>query len=354
MALGNLIRQPRICELGKIKIGGLGEERPAQGGGTWRLPVKLDHFVITTLIRDERGNLIPDTVLMESLSEYADRDGKLRTLPIALLSNDVDEVLQAAWVWYCGKKLGAKSDGQTLTWYHNPNTGARLEKPQVRDWSPEVAERRDAKGYLLFKLHSTMNVVIAAKQARWGGVYKFRSTSQISASQLYGSLLHLRELTGGLLRGLPLRMVVRPVPVAPEGQPKTVFVVHIELAGGDFNAALDTAMRRAQLEMANAKQLHQTQKEYRALLASPAEFDDDIDEETTGQEYHGTASPRNASREDLIRGVDDLCAAMGCSSRDLIVKYSDLDLSRVETVDQMTNDQIATMIEAAMRASQQF
>jgi hypothetical protein len=347
MALATLIR-PRICELGKIKIGGLGETRTAQNGGTWRLPVKLDHFVITTLQRDDKGSLILDEDLMASLAEHADRDGKLRQMPIALLSNDVDEVMQAAWVWYTGKKLGARSDGQTVTWFHNPNNGARLDASRTEAWIP------DGRFNHLFKMHTTMSVVIAAKEARWGGVYKFRSTSEITASQLYGSLMHLRELTGGLLRGLPLRLVVRPLQVAPEGKPTTVFVVHVELAGGDFRAALDSAMQRAQLEMSNAKQARQSQREYRALLSSPAEFDDDVDEEMTGAEFHGTTSPRTASRPDLLRGVDDLCASMGCSVRELIVKYSGLDLHRVETVDQMTNEQLATMVEAAMRDSQDF
>jgi hypothetical protein len=347
MALATLI-QPRVCELGKIKIGGLGESRPAANGGTWRLPEKLDHFVVTTLQRDADGGLIVDADLMASLSEHSDRDGKLRQIPIALLSNDVEEVLQAAWVWYCGKKLGARSDGRTVTWFHNPNNKARLDSPRTEEWIP------NGRFNHLFKLHTTMSVVIAAKQARWGGVYKFRSTSQITASQVYGSLMHLRELTGGLLRGLPLRMVVRPVQVTPEGQPKTVYVVHVELGGSDFTKALDSAMQRAQLEMANAKQLRESQREYRALLSSPAEFDDDVDEEATGEEFHGTASPRTASRPDLLRGVDDLCAAMGCSARELMLKYSGLDLHRVETVDQMTNEQLATMVEAAMRDSQDF
>src|SRR5687768_3771278 len=65
--------KPRLCELGKIKIGGLGEARQKQGGGTWRLPRKDDHFTITTLYRDARGDLLPDKELMDQLlDEFGD------------------------------------------------------------------------------------------------------------------------------------------------------------------------------------------------------------------------------------------------------------------------------------------
>ena len=47
MALRDLL-VPRVAEIGKIKIGYLGEERQAKGGGTYRQPLKLDRFLVTT------------------------------------------------------------------------------------------------------------------------------------------------------------------------------------------------------------------------------------------------------------------------------------------------------------------
>ena len=44
-------RTPTLPERGKIKIGQHGAERQGKSG-TYRLPVKLDHFVVTTLHRD--------------------------------------------------------------------------------------------------------------------------------------------------------------------------------------------------------------------------------------------------------------------------------------------------------------
>ena len=76
----------RVVELGKIKIGGKGESRPTQGGGSFRLPRKDDHFTITTMNRSREGDLQIDEALMRDLlATYGDKDGKLRQLPVRLL-----------------------------------------------------------------------------------------------------------------------------------------------------------------------------------------------------------------------------------------------------------------------------
>lgn len=284
MSLAKLL-SARPCELGKIKIGGLGEERQSKSGGTYRLPEKYDCFHITTLYRGKDGKLIEDAALMESLREYTDPDGKLRTLPISLLSNEIEEVLQASYLWYDGKKLAAKSDGETLTKYADLKSGAWLPAPETIPWKPEWAGLRDAKGNPRFKLHCTMNVVIASREAKWGGFYKFRTTSRITADQLYGSLIQLRQLTGGILRGLPLRLVVRPLQVSPNGQPTTVYVVHVELQGADITAIQSQALAIAQHEVNNAKMLAAAQAEYRQLLRAPDEFLDDDEEADVAQEF---------------------------------------------------------------------
>ena len=114
-----LLLSPRVIELGKIKIGGLGDTRKAAGGGSYRIPRKDDCFTVTTLNRDQAGDFIPDVALMEALAQagYADQDGKVRRLPVTLLSHVIDEVLPVVYVWYLGKTLAARGDGRTLTTY---------------------------------------------------------------------------------------------------------------------------------------------------------------------------------------------------------------------------------------------
>ena len=285
------IVKPRISELGKIKIGGLGEERKARGGGTFRLPVKHDHFTVTTMQRDAKRNLIVDEDLMKSLVEegYADADGKVRRLPVSCLSNDPEEVMQTAYVAYEGKKLAAKSDGKEAEFFYDFKKKQWRDAPFITEWTDELADMTVGTGNdarPMFKMHTTLNVVIASRRARWGGYYKFRTTSEISASQLYGSMIFLKEnITYGLLRGVPLQLVIRPIQVNPEGQTTTVYVVHLEARGDDMEAIRTQALQRAEYELKNALQVGKAHRQYLALMRSPADFDEEEAEEVA-QEFH--------------------------------------------------------------------
>jgi hypothetical protein len=265
-----------LTELGKIKIGGLGDSRQKAGGGTFRMPRKDDHFTITGTRRNPAGDLEPDHSLMESLvaQGYGDRDGKLRQIPVRVLSDDLENILQTSLVWYGGRTVGARSDGRTVTWFCDPSLdggsfGKRYLQPETSDWEPAMLEWIDPRGNKLFKPHTVFNCVIAAQDARWGGVYKFRTTSQVTLRQLYGSLLHITQLTGGVLVGMPLMLVVRPITVSPEGQATTVHVVHCELRGPDLKQIQQQALEQARFKLEFKEQLHRAQLQYQRLLIAP-------------------------------------------------------------------------------------
>src|SRR5579885_1550416 len=130
MGLGDLLK-PRLTELGKIKIGGLGEVRRTQEGREWRLPRKDSFFTVTTLQRTDKGDLAVDRALMDELvAAYGDTDGKLRQLPIVVLSDDPEEILQASWCWYAGKRCYARSDGRTVVWFGDPKTMKAIKEPR--------------------------------------------------------------------------------------------------------------------------------------------------------------------------------------------------------------------------------
>jgi len=312
MALLDLVR-PRVTELGKIKIGGKDEKvRQSKGGGTWRAPKKLDHFLITGMARTEAGDLVQDIELMDRLAQkHADADGKLRKLPIILCSNDIEDIMQARYVWYGGKRVAGRSDGKTVVWYGNPKTMKfRNEGPIEEPWKDEYLDLAGPNGSKLFKLHSVFNCMIASDVARWGGLYKFRTTSRITASQLLGSMMHIHQLTGGVLRGLPMQLVIRPMMVEPDGKPTKVFVVHCELTGADLLAIRGCALELAKSEAENSRQLRTAQIEYRRLLSAPGE--DETYEESTdvAEEFHpetidqeGVDQP--APEEESQVGLDD-------------------------------------------------
>jgi hypothetical protein len=286
----------RLTELGKIKIGGLSKKvlKAQKTGKEWRPPEKYDHFVITTMQRDASGDLIIDTKLMDELiATHGDDDGKLRTLPIRLLSDDIEDVMQSAFVWYRGKSPGARGDGKTVTWFASPQDNLPYDPPVEEPWGPELLNMKLPNGSAVFKVHTNLSCVIASKNSRWGGVYKFRTTSLISLTQLHGSLLHLSSLTGGILMGMPLMLVLRPVKVNPDGKPSTAYVVHVELRGEDLQQLQSQAVEMAKFKLAHISQIQATQKQYRRLLEGPGneapEEAEDINAEFSPDEEESTA-----------------------------------------------------------------
>ena len=278
----------RLLELGKIKIGGLGEERTSKAGKKWRLPRKDDHFTITGMARDSAGNLVVDEALMQDLQQYADPDGMLRRIPIRVLSDEVDDILQARFVWYGKKSPGAVSDGKTVTWYYDRENFGKFDPPKVEPWTPEMLDitipTYSGGSTSLFKLHFNFSCCIAAVEARFGGIYKLRSTSIISFRQIHASLVHISQLTGGVLVGMPLFLVVRPILVNVDDKPTTVHVVHVELRGRDLQQIQEIALTQAKFKLEFKDSLLATQREYRKLLSPPgSESSEDV--EFIQQEY---------------------------------------------------------------------
>ncbi|MGD1001048.1 MAG: hypothetical protein ABSA67_10165 [Candidatus Brocadiia bacterium] len=260
----------KLTPLGKIKIGGKGEEKVSAKGKTYRQPLKYDYFVVTTMQKDAAGNFKPDVKLMKELTEeYGDEDGKLRQIPIRLLSNDPEVVMQTAFVAYQGKVCIARSDRQTVTWFNDLKTGARLAEPKVEPWDEKLRELKSQEGGAFFKEHSVFNCVISAHEAKWGGVYEFRTTGEISGQQLYSGMLETLRLTYGVLIGMPLWMVVEPKQVTPQGRATTVYAVKLELRAPSMEDIERMALTRMQYALAHKDQIQIIETKYKALMAPP-------------------------------------------------------------------------------------
>ncbi len=285
--------QPRLAELGKIKCGGKEAKiRTTQSGQTWRAPEKHDYFTITTLHRNGQGDLIPDDALMaELLKEFGSPDKRLRQLPIRVLSNNPDDIMQAAYVWYEGKKVAARSDGETVTWYKDAKTQRVLPEPKAEPWKPEMLElTRPGKKptdtpIKLFKTHTTFNCSIASKEAKFGGVYKFRTTSVITANQLYSTLVASKALAGGVLMGMPLWLVIRPIEVHPGEVTTTVYVVHVELRGHDMQAVRHEALEQMKYEVEFKTQIELMQCQVRKMLKAPGEGETVVEQADVNEEF---------------------------------------------------------------------
>lgn len=292
------ILKPRVVELGSIRIGKKGEKKTSAKGNEFRLPVKLDHFLITKLTRDDNDDLKLDTALMESLVEagHGDADGAIRSIPIRVLSNDPEEIMQASYCWYVKKKLGAKSDGKTITFYIGATQKDWLQplpEPITKPFVPEMLDWKDGDGNKMLKIHAVFNCVIASKSARFGGVYKFRTTSGITASQLLGGLTHIMELTNGILVNMPLQLAIRPLQVSPEsmgGKTTKVYIVHVELVGDDLRALQQQAIDQARWMLESTGTAKHILSAYRKVLRTPGDEIDPAEIADIQEEWHPEGS----------------------------------------------------------------
>lgn len=314
------ILKPKMVRLGNIKIGGLGPKRKSRAGNDWRPPIKLPYFLVTKNTRDEEDLFVQDVMLMDELlaagygqkidecevkacglkyvkgkrpegmidtgTVYSDSE-YLRTIPCSAYVNNPDEILRVVYLWYIGQRCAGLSDGSTLKlWYDRKakNEAERwLNKPIELPWDDKYKKATDGQNRPLFKMHSILNVVIRHRFATMGGVYQFRTTSTISSEQLFGSLLCL----GDVIRGMPLKLVLKPMQVRPGGQEVTVFVAHIEMDGVELEQIKERILK-------NRAQLDQRTNEYRAMLAAApvSGIQDEIEDAEIAQEFHPDQQPK--------------------------------------------------------------
>lgn len=270
---------PQFTECGKIKLGGLGKEQTSRTGKTFRPPTKYDSFVITKTYRNTIGDLSPDAELMESISR--DPDGKLRAIPIVLHSDDIDEVFPNTYARYAGKKLHCSGDGQSATRWelkkddkgHTVKTG---ESKQINCPCSFLEDRT-------CKPHATLHCSIRVPGlAVAGAIHTLRTTSIITIQRVIGSLLQIKK-TVGMVQGLPLWLVVQPVPT----DNGTVYCAHIELRAADVTEAQRTALEAAKMRASLIGEVADLNRNYRAMLKAPAAADEPDDEQAdVAAEFH--------------------------------------------------------------------
>lgn len=208
--------KPRLAEVGKIKIGGKGDVRKKTGGnGTYQLPIRYEHFVITSTEKDlKTGNFVPDKDLMDKLG------GEPKEIPIVFLFDDIDMNFNTSFAMYQGAKCVCRGDGEFAE-----RLFLQAGKPdpfQIADDGPQKVqkdERRkivcdpencpmmkpDSKGQTRCKPSGILSCLIPVSM-NIGGVYRFRTHSWNTISNILASLDLIKTITGGVLVGLPMKL----------------------------------------------------------------------------------------------------------------------------------------------------
>ena len=235
---------PRLAEIGKIKIGGKGKEISTQKGKKMRVPEKYDHFVITSNVRDDAtGDFIPDRETMKRIAEMTDQDPeRLKRLPVVLLFDEPSMNFQTRYSCYTGNSPWCVGDGTRALRRIGNGKLQEVECPCERSFP-------DYRGKEKCKIYGRLAVVLRGVE-RIGGCWMFRTTSWNSCKNILSSMHLIRQITGGILAGIPLEMTISPkTVVTPDGVQRTVWVVNLEFPGSwEQLAEMGLAIHRKRLE----------------------------------------------------------------------------------------------------------
>ena len=277
-------RRLSLPERGKIKIGGKGAERPKQGGGTFQIPVKYDHFVITTMERGKDGNFAPDLELMAVIAERTEQKADhLTRLPIRLLYDDMALSFMSRYAAYEGRALWCSGNGRVAARREMTTLFKERECPcehLERGWTDKPC-----------KINGALSVLIDGAPGV-GGVWKFRTTSFNSVDNIVGSLSFIKSVTGGKLANLPLWLVLESKLVDVDGKSMTVQIVRLDFQG--TTEQLQEAGYQIALKQSAAKlRIEYVESEARRLLEMPrdvplpGDVNDDVVEEFYPDQANG-------------------------------------------------------------------
>ncbi|HET6496690.1 MAG TPA: hypothetical protein VFH61_15140 [Thermoleophilia bacterium] len=305
--------KPSLAQAGAIKIGKLSEnERTAGSGRKWRPPVKLDHFLVTKTTRGEDGNLEVDDGMMEELANqgFDDSDKKIRSIPILLHSDSIDDVFPTVYAWYSGKQVVCRGDGEKATRWEVKDAKKTGRTKEIA--CPCELLERDAKGAQKCKPHGVLHCTVALPgRAVAGAVYRYRTTGIISVQRIIGSLEQILAIIG-TITNVPLVLRVTPVQVTPDGRTQTVYSVHVEFRQeiiGAQQAAIAAREARAKLGAPSV--------EIRALLQAPAsdaespEEQAEVEAEFYPPEDAPALEPEPAGRTQAVKDAAKKTASKG-------------------------------------------
>lgn len=252
----------RPAQIGNIKIGGKGEERTGQRGNKYRLPVKHNHFTITTTGKDKNGDFIPDERIMDILGDHCTE------IPVTVLFNDPDLIFKTSYAYFDSAKCQCRGDGRI----------AQKANGEFIECNPATCKTYIAKGC---KPHGMLSVVLR-DSPRVSGVHVLRTTSWNTINNIISSLDLLFARTYGQLAGLPMILTLHPKTTLIPGTKKTttIYMVNIDF-DGTTDEMRDTAMSIVQMNANIMDEIKRIESNARLMLneAPSAEECKDITEE---------------------------------------------------------------------------
>jgi hypothetical protein len=263
---------PTLAEVGKIKIGRKGEVKRSKTGKDFRLPQKDDHFTITGLSRDRNDDFIPDKRIMATIAERTgQKPEQLTELPIRLLYDDPDLNFLTRLACFKGVSCWCSGDGENADRLDERTGEMKKVKCPCERQSPEY------KGQDKCKATGVLSAVLEGVSVV-GGVWKFRTTSYNSVVNILSSMSFIKSLTGGVLAGLPLHLVVSPktVNIPGGGGVTTVFIVRVEYRG-TVEALVEIGYKEAERRVTARIRMDDVENRVRLMLDAPMDAEEERD-----------------------------------------------------------------------------
>jgi len=233
---GNTLQQLAINR--KVSIG-----LPAGDGR--RAPKKLDHFLIST--KNASGDWVEDKELTEELRTD---DNPLRSLDVVLLSDDIEEVFKTELAWWSASEKKCHGDGRSATRSSSIVPDAEKDFPGER-WIPwqgcgfKCPDLEGTKCKPSGQLH-----FMFPERPVLGSVCAYFTTSYKTIRQIVSSLQTIKDVTGARLKGIPLKMVLRPGRTQykdkqGKAQRSNAFFVNIEFQSEDYKRLVSSLLEES-------------------------------------------------------------------------------------------------------------
>lgn len=263
--------EPRVQEIGRIKIGGRGNK---QGKGY--IPEKYDHFKVTTMARRDGDGPFE---LDEAVHGHPEVGEEPRELDGILMFPEVEQNLQTSMVKYAGKKLAVRCDGELRM---ETETGEIVPCP------------RAAGGECDCKPYGRLTLQLLASPTT-EGYYTFRSTSWTTINNLQTAMEAIHARFGTLFQA-PVKLKMY------QTEDSWVGVDGKEKRGRSWKVAilLNMSWQEAALQMVDAAELLQASRKKLVLQAGEVEEQVNASEDDDGEEIAEEFFPD----EDLVEEAE--------------------------------------------------
>lgn len=234
-------------------------------------PQKLDHFAFLTKKAAKEGAswAIDDELTAEMEQLYGGKN--LREIEIVFMDDTIENIFRTEYAWWsatqkiCGGSL-VKIASNGNAHFAMQATRRTKRAPEGEEWPgnykytsgdkkgkavescgdgcPDLeAGRCKPSGDLLF---------LPARKPSLGNVWKLHTTSYRSIRNIHAGLQQIRNVTGGRLAGIPIRLKVQPEKVSfedPSGKKKTstAHILSVAFGAEDMQKLLNDVHKHAQL-----------------------------------------------------------------------------------------------------------